>query len=266
MLPDKLTGDLREVDVTIAHGDAHDRRVTAIECTDRSRKADLPWVDSMWGKHQFLDTDHLVLASRGGFSRTALEKARALGMETIDLSDGVAPESVGLIIGADGEIWVRSWFPEIEGVAIGFGDATEGEQAVELGTLLCHRGGCPIGHVGQFGADRPELTSFVKQTVEATPFSVLDLLRRTQFHSPIAEDEEPVFIVNDRTGELIPVTRVRLELSIEIHSTRVPLTHATLGGLPTAWGHWTLDGRSYLMIASEPTGRDPRISMLEQSA
>ena len=97
----------------------------------------------------------------------------------------------------------------------------------------------------------------------ATPFTELEIIRTAEHLMVLGAREEALFLVDGATGVLVPVTRIRAEVSMSIHGARVPMTHATIGGLPTAWGRWSLGGQSRLMIVSEPTGRDPRISMLD---
>lgn len=85
LLPDSVTGNLREVDILVtAQVAAYTARV-AIEVVGRSRKSDTTWVESMRAKHENLPTDKLILVSEKGFAKTAKAKARFYGIETMTL-------------------------------------------------------------------------------------------------------------------------------------------------------------------------------------
>ena len=54
-----------------------------MECRDWERPQTVEWVESMHGKHQSLPTNRLVLVSRSGFTKEAIEKAKSWNIETI---------------------------------------------------------------------------------------------------------------------------------------------------------------------------------------
>lgn len=64
-LNDRVLDDGREVDVVIEGNAGTYPVVLCIECRDRSRAADVTWVEEMHTKHEHLPTNKLVLA--GGF-------------------------------------------------------------------------------------------------------------------------------------------------------------------------------------------------------
>jgi hypothetical protein len=74
-LEDRITGELREVDVVVETQVGPYRLVLCFECTSGMRRADVGWVDEMHGKHQTLPTDKLFLVSQNGFTRRAAAKA-----------------------------------------------------------------------------------------------------------------------------------------------------------------------------------------------
>lgn len=87
-LADLVTGKSREVDVVIeATVAGHTIRI-GVECRDwerkrRPRPQTVEWVECMYGKHQSLPTDRLVLVSRSGFTEEAVKKARSYNIETV---------------------------------------------------------------------------------------------------------------------------------------------------------------------------------------
>src|SRR6478736_2003809 len=75
MLPDLVSGKLREVDVVVESIVAgYDVRI-GIECRDHARQADITWVEQMISKHKRLPIHRLVLVSRRGFAADAAELA-----------------------------------------------------------------------------------------------------------------------------------------------------------------------------------------------
>lgn len=88
ILRDRVTNDDREVDVVIEIETPLYRCIIGVECRDRSRPADVEWVEQASAKHANL-TDKLVLVSRAGFTKSALRKAALLGIETLTLDEAI---------------------------------------------------------------------------------------------------------------------------------------------------------------------------------
>lgn len=59
----------------------------SVEVRDWSRPVGSGWVEEMSGKHQALRTDKLVLVSKSGFTKPAIEKAKARGIETLTIEE-----------------------------------------------------------------------------------------------------------------------------------------------------------------------------------
>jgi hypothetical protein len=83
LLRDRRTGADREVDVVMEASVGGYTVLVSVEVSERSRRADVTWVESMAQKHSDLPTGKLVLWSPSGFSAPALAKANALGIEAI---------------------------------------------------------------------------------------------------------------------------------------------------------------------------------------
>lgn len=89
LIPDIITGESREVDIVLS-GTISDYPVSiGIEVSSKNRKADTTWVESMYGKHQSLPLDKLVLVSERGFTKPALKKAAHYGIETIKFENAL---------------------------------------------------------------------------------------------------------------------------------------------------------------------------------
>jgi hypothetical protein len=87
MLPDRITGELREVDVLVTTTTASFPISLGIEVVAWGRRADTPWVEKMRAKHENLSTDKLILVSENGFSEPARRKAEFYGIEAISIEE-----------------------------------------------------------------------------------------------------------------------------------------------------------------------------------
>lgn len=92
MVPDKITGEPREVDVLIAtSASGYDVHI-AIEVVAQGRKAGTPWIESMHSKHSSLPTNKLILVAERGFTSPALRKAQFYGIEAITIEAALATD------------------------------------------------------------------------------------------------------------------------------------------------------------------------------
>src|SRR5208337_374487 len=73
-LIDKVTGAKREVDICIEGTVGGAPTIVCVECRASTRKADVTWVEEMTTKHNALPTDVLILYSRSGFTKSAVDK------------------------------------------------------------------------------------------------------------------------------------------------------------------------------------------------
>jgi hypothetical protein len=87
MLPDRVTGELREVDILVTSTTASFSISLGIEVIAWARPADTPWIEKMRAKHENLATDKLILVSESGFSGPAKRKAEFHGIETITIEE-----------------------------------------------------------------------------------------------------------------------------------------------------------------------------------
>lgn len=92
MLKDKITGESREVDVLISTNVSGYIVDIAVEVVARGRKADTPWVESMYSKHSSLPTNKLILVSEKGFTLPALKKAKFYGIEAVTIESALAAD------------------------------------------------------------------------------------------------------------------------------------------------------------------------------
>lgn len=87
MLPDAITGELREVDVVVSGSVmGHEMRL-CVECRDHGRPGDVTWIEQAVQKHSNLPTSKLVLWSRSGFTKSAITKAKHLKIDLVSAHD-----------------------------------------------------------------------------------------------------------------------------------------------------------------------------------
>ena len=82
MVWDSIDEMEREIDIVIETEIGGHAVTIGIECRDRSRPADVTWVDEMIGKHRNLDLGKSVLVSRSGFTKSARTKATNNNIDT----------------------------------------------------------------------------------------------------------------------------------------------------------------------------------------
>jgi|SRR6185503_18176400 len=86
MLPERLSGELREVDILISLDEGPHQVQIGIECQDRSRPATKQWVESIAKKHEELGINKTVLVSSSGFYSSARRRAVSLFMSVVDIA------------------------------------------------------------------------------------------------------------------------------------------------------------------------------------
>jgi hypothetical protein len=87
MLPERLSHELREVDILVSLDEGHHRVRIGIECQDKSRPATKQWVEAIAKKHEELGINKTVLVSSSGFYSAARRRAESLFMSVIDIAN-----------------------------------------------------------------------------------------------------------------------------------------------------------------------------------
>src|SRR5262245_20526324 len=87
MLRDRITGREREVDVCIESVVDGERVNLCLECCDRTRPANVTWVEQMKAKHERLPTHAVILCSRSGFTKEAQEVARVSNIKIVSFDE-----------------------------------------------------------------------------------------------------------------------------------------------------------------------------------
>lgn len=84
-IPDRVTGVLREVDVSVRSKLGTTEILLIFECRKRGRRADCTWIEQLASKGRDIGANKVVAVTTGGHSRAALAKATAYGIELREL-------------------------------------------------------------------------------------------------------------------------------------------------------------------------------------
>lgn len=85
-LPDKITGELREVDASIRY-QVGSIPILIIECRDRKSVEDTRWIEQLANKRDDIGATAIVAVSSHKFSKPAIKKAEFHGIETRQLNE-----------------------------------------------------------------------------------------------------------------------------------------------------------------------------------
>lgn len=80
-LPDKVTGNRREVDIAIRLKVGTSPILVIVECRDRHGVADVTWIEQLAQKRNDVNADKAVAVSSYGFSQPAIRKAEFYNIE-----------------------------------------------------------------------------------------------------------------------------------------------------------------------------------------
>lgn len=167
---DRVIEEDREVDVVIEGEAGAYAVVLSIECRDRSRAADVTWVEEMHTKHEHLPTNKLVLVSATGFSKAARRKASALGIELLELVDAEVADWASIATRLS-ELFMQYVRSDISvSVEVDRANGQREYERVGRDTPLVvegAEGSIPIGALADHIARMPELGNVVLDHVQA---------------------------------------------------------------------------------------------------
>ena len=86
-IPDKITGQLREVDASIKYTIGSVPILITVECRKRSSIQDDTWIEQLATKKQKIGANQTIAVSSKGFTKPAIKSAEMFGIELRQLSD-----------------------------------------------------------------------------------------------------------------------------------------------------------------------------------
>ena len=106
-LPDKITGELREVDVAIRYKLGAIPILIIVECRDRKVKADVPWIEQVAQKQADLNAAKAIAVSTSGFTASARQKAAHHGIEIREISKLTLADVADWFVAGDSFLFLR---------------------------------------------------------------------------------------------------------------------------------------------------------------
>lgn len=130
-IPDRDTGEPREVDVSVRGRLGGSDILVILEARDRQSKQDVTWIEQLAEKAKSVGADKVVAVSSSGFFEPAIKKASARGILLRSIDD-LTRDNIAGWFNAPG-ITVSGVCYEIKAVQIGLSDVPEG---VSLDALI----------------------------------------------------------------------------------------------------------------------------------
>jgi hypothetical protein len=260
MLPDRLTGTPREVDICARGRLANQQVIVSVECRDRGRPADVTWVDEMHTKHSRLATDLLVLASHSSFTPEAIRIADAYGIRHLALDD-IESTASNRLFPETSSLWGKTWSVTIERVTItvelSATDTVENVQAHPDTALVLADGThlCSSAEMAQGLASLEQLQRQIGS--EATPEH-----KFAQFGwQRLEHDGKRICVQKLHPLEYRPIQRFDVIAKCEVTVNEFPLKHGTYGPVRVAWGTGTMLGSEMMVVATVQENGESKISL-----
>ena len=261
MMRDRLTKRFREVDVVVEGKVGSQRVFVSIECRDHQRVADVSWVDAMKAKHDRLDTNVLLLASRSGFTTEARDVASKYGIEVFTLED-IDDHDIRALLGPNGALWLKSVTITTEKVSI----------RVALVDLLAPETVATTPDNLLYSKDGTELCQ-VKELVDG----ILKSPRARDYLLAEGKDEHKWFEFvweppSDQQGRPLYMKKIEPEVMRLVESIRVigpckveiakfGVRHGKIGDVQVAWGKVPIAGNSAMAVATKTDTGETKLSI-----
>jgi hypothetical protein len=254
LLRDRLTRRLREVDVCIkGHVGSHPVTV-CIECRDHKRVADVSWVDAMKAKHDRLETNALILASRSGFTQEARDVAKKYGIETFTLED-VDKADFPALFGATGSLWIKTFNVSADKVWV------KVAALVDLPVEAIVASPDNLVYASD-GAEICQVRALVDELLQAPAVGEYFLKNGTEEHKWADIVWEPggvgrrIFMQKLEPRLLRRVESIRIVGPCKVEISQFGLRHSKFGDVHIAWGKASIAGQEALAVGTvAPSGQ-----------
>jgi hypothetical protein len=254
MLPDVITGDLREVDICVETQVAGHKVLVGIECRDWGRPQAVTWVEEMHTRHEALPVNVTVLVSSSGFTKGASTKAAHYGMRTITPGD-VTPGFVGSVVNNLDKVTTKRVHFRVHSVFLHVKLADGHLPWVEafVDSPLYTHDGTEIATVGVIVKEM--VSGNPKQRAHLQTATDKDKFMRILTDGPTDNNGQPLFIVPaTKSGEELPpapVVGMRIGGPVELDLIEVPLTHGDYDGRPYSTGSAPFEDMRVSVAATE---------------
>jgi len=269
MLPHRLTGELREVDVVVRGTVAGQEVVLGIEASAAGRPATVQWVEQQVAKHKELGTNKLILVAAAGFSGTARKLAGQYGAVAIAPEDLEGGDPTFAVVNNLASLWAKVYSVTPEGVTVRIDHVKLGE-IVELvdppgdldiflgdGTFLC-----PLSQV--------VATALDVHSAEYSRSETIRVQAEDSQHSFVVEaDPRMGLLINgvptsifarwldgDGSSSLHEVVAIQVRGRGRVSVQEIPLTHQRVGEVDATYGTFEADGQIAALIATVYQGEE----------
>ena len=268
MLPDRMTGEQREVDVVIRSKVAGHEVIVSVEAAARGRKADTPWVESLVCKHRDLPTSQLILVAEAGFSGPARKKAEAHNAVALSPEDLTDNDPAFVVVNALPSLWPKQLTvsPEEAVLIVRRPDGTQWRvRELQPDTVVYLADGRPMTMLapafhGVFTANYNQIAEMIGLadiTEDIDRFFVLGVGKLGQpWIVQVNERDEHVYL---RWEESDPPQLHEIEVAeftgkANIRVGEMPLNHKRLGEVSFAYGETMLGDQPVLIVVTESEG------------
>ena len=261
MMRDRLTKRFREVDVVI-EGKVGNHPVTvSVECRDHKRVADVTWVDMMKSKHDRLDTNALILASRSGFTPEARNVAGKYGIEVFALED-VESTNIPQMMSSGSSLFLKSVTISTQKVNIKVAKTKElSEETIsttpdnliylEDGTELCQIRDL-VDRLLKGNHARDYLLNESKE--DHVWFEFI-------WEPPSDGDGKPLYMKKIDPDVLRSIESIRIIGPCNVEIGKFGMRHGKVGNVTVAWGKSNVAGRDAMAVTTRSTDGNTKLSI-----
>jgi hypothetical protein len=258
MLCDLHDGTQREVDVVVRGTVAGRPIMVCVECRDRSRTADVTWVQEMYAKHTLLPTNLLVLASHKRFSKAARSKAKLYGIECI-VFENVKPDSPQRLFPDVETLFGKAWEFSVEKVRIFV--EPDGELKAEWFRATPE-------HDVYWGTEHVTIGEVVNALLRSRRLADHMYREARPDHTFLELEWERPEVSDKRlcVQKIEPLMLRRIEklhvlAKCTVTVDEFPLRHGVLDRVRVAWGTVQLLGKTTLVVATAVENQPPKVSI-----
>lgn len=273
-LKNRLDGRENEVDIVVESTVGGYPIIVSIECIDRNRPATRGWVHEMWGKHEHLPTDKLVLISSAGFSKSAAEFAHRLGIDTLSIEQASNVDWTRFVNKLH-KIIVEVVQSQVKAFPI----LQDGYEAL-LNTVMARDQllfnedrtlSTTVGNLLDVVTTTPEVGRVFmdKMHEEGQRTGVFTAMYRFPRPFPIVDSTgsirrcEKVFMA-DATGTVYAMNGLRIVFDAQRSTTPIALKHGSLKDTPVAYGDADGEAGKLLVAVVEQEQRGAKVAVTRQ--
>ena len=261
MMRDRLTKRFREVDVVI-EGKVGNHPVTVcVECRDHKRVADVTWVDMMKSKHDRLDTNALILASRSGFTPEARNVASTFGIEVFTLED-VESADIPRMLSSESSLLLKSVAISTQKVNVKvakFGELSEENIATTPDNLI---------HL-EDGSELCQIRDLVDRLLKGNHARDYLLKESKEDHvwfefiwePPSDHEGKPLFMKKIDPEVLRPIESIRVIGPCKVEIGKFGMRHGKIGNVKVTWGKSVVAGRDAMAVTTQSTDGMTKLSI-----